>query len=190
MFVTATPPGRGLSAYPQWIARLAVHVLGVFTGALAVAALLFAAGELTLRPPLWIVGALAVGLALVAARVLPVSLSGSRWRVPQEWARFGPVGYAGAFGVALGTGVATRIGSPAMYAVLAWGLAAPQWSLVWPAFAAFAAGRAVPFLAIAARSQRRGTYTADQLGMFSGLVGRLWLVESAVLAALAVHLLS
>ena len=189
MFVAASPPGRGSPGYPQWIVRLAVHVLGLFAGALAVAALLYAAGELGAHPPLWTVGLLAAGLALVAARVVPVTLGGSRWRVPQEWARFGDVGYAGAFGVALGTGVATRIGSPATFAVLAWGLAAPEWGLVWPGFAAFAAGRAVPFLAVAARSHHHGTYSADELGAFSGLAGRLWPIEAALLAALAAWLL-
>lgn len=189
MFVAASPPGWGSSGYPQWIARLAVHVLGLFAGAIAVGALLFAAGELVLHPPLWTVGVVAAALALVAARLVPVPLGGSRWRVPQEWARFGPVGYAGAFGVALGTGVATRIGSPATYALLAWGVAAPEWGLVWPGFAVFAAGRAAPFLAIAARSHRRGTYTGDQLGPVVALAGRLWPVEAVVLAALAAGLL-
>jgi len=189
VFVAASPPGWGSSGYPQWIAQLAAHVLGLFAGALALAALLFATGELIWHPPLWTVGALAALLALVTARVVPVALPGSPWRVPQDWARFGSVGYAGAFGMALGLGVATRIGSPAMYAVLAWGVAAPEWSLAWPVFVVFAAGRAVPFLAVATRSHHQGTYSGDQLGPAAGFVRRLWPVEGIVLAVLAAGLL-
>jgi hypothetical protein len=190
VFVAASPPGWGSSGYRQWIAGMAVHLLGLFAGALALAAVLFGAGELVLHPPLWTLAALAAALALVAARVVPLELSGSRWRVPQAIGRLGPVSYVGAFGVALGTGVATRAGSPATYAMVAWGLVAPRWALVWPVFAAFAAGRALGFLAVAARSWRRGTYSAEQLWPVVSLARRLWPVEAALLAMLAVWLLA
>lgn len=189
MFVAASPPGWGSSGYPQWIAQLAAHVLGLFAGALALGALLFAAGELIWHPPPWTVGVLAALLVLVTARMAPVTLPGSRWRVPQDWARLGSVGYAGAFGMALGLGVVTRVGSPAMYAVLAWGVAAPEWNLAWPVFVVFAAGRTVPFLAVATRSYRQGTYSGDQLEPVAGFVRRLWPVEGILLAVLAAGLL-
>jgi len=189
VFVAASPPGWGSSGYPQWIAQLAAHVFGLFAGALALGALLFAAGELIWHPPPWTVGVLAALLVLVTARMAPVTLPGSRWRVPQDWARLGSVGYAGAFGMALGLGVVTRVGSPAMYAVLAWGVAAPEWNLAWPVFVVFAAGRTVPFLAVATRSYRQGTYSGDQLEPVAGFVRRLWPVEGILLAVLAAGLL-
>jgi hypothetical protein len=175
------------------------HVLGLPVGALLGATGWHLAGGLVGHPPRWVVGALAAVLAAVALRLLPVHLEGSPWRVPREWSQLGRVTYAGIFGAALGTGLATALASPALYALFAWGLVAPAWSAVWPVFLAFALGRAVPFGAIGLAGYRHARdvpdvtrdftrINADVQGMLrrlSGLLPTLAPVEAALLAALA-----
>jgi hypothetical protein len=165
-------------------------VAGVFAGALAVGVLLYATFATVANPPEWAFAALTAALALVTAGLIPIHLDGSPWRVPQSWHRLGPVGYPAAFGVALGTGFATQLSSPAAYLVLVWPTVAPGWTQIWPVFAAFAAGRALPFLAVAIRSAQRRSYPADQLEPIATATRSLPPVEAFIMASIAAWLLA
>ncbi len=169
---------------------LAGHSVGLLAGAVGVAAAWHWLGTLAGHPPRWALGLLAVLLALVAGELLPLRLPGSPWRVPRSWGRLGHVGYASVFGIALGTGLATALPSPGLYALVAWGLAAPGWPAVWPVFGAFAAGRAVPLLVVAAHADRRRGHPDQELETASRIASRLSPAESMLFAALAVIWLS
>ncbi len=166
-----------------------VHVIGLIAGASATGVLGFVIGDTLRHPPQWILGALALALAAFGARLVSVKLEGSRWRVPGHWARLGHIGDSAAFGFMVGTGVATALASPGFYLVAAWGLAAPEFSAVWPVFAAFGAGRAAPFLTAGVRAFRRGNDVGVELDNLVGYTSRLGLAEAVLLTALAPILL-
>jgi cytochrome c biogenesis protein CcdA len=134
---------------------MATHVLGLPAGALLAAAGWHQLGVHVGHPPRWALAGLLPALALVAVRLVPVELEGSPWRVPREWANWGRTWYGWIFGAALGTGLATKLTSPALYAVFGWGLVGDSYAHIWPVFAAFALGRAVPFTALGAAAYRR-----------------------------------
>lgn len=183
---------------------MVTHVVGLPLGALLGAAGWHLIGDLVGHPPRWVVGGLAAALAVVALKLLPIHLDGSPWRVPREWSQLGRVTYAGIFGAALGTGLATALASPALYVLFAWGLAAPTWLAVWPVFLAFALGRAVPFAAIGltgylrardvddvTRSYNRiDTDVRGSLHRLNAALPALAPVEAALLLVLAVLLLT
>jgi hypothetical protein len=128
---------------------------------------------------------LALVLAPVAAGLGGIRLEGSPWRVPQSWSGLGPVGYATAFGAALGTGAVTALSSPAAYVLLAWLLTGPGPVAAAAVAAAYAAGRAAPLLGIAAVALRRDEHPAALVAAAGTVVPRLGPVEGAVLAAVA-----
>lgn len=171
---------------PAWIGRLFSHVVGLFVGALGMAVVLYTVFLIVPHPPRWAFAAVAAALALVAAGLVPVELAGSPWRVPQSWTRLGGYGYPAAFGVALGVGLATRLSSPGMYALVAWATVVPGWTGIWPVFAGYAAGRALPFLVVAVLSARRHTYAADQVPAVSRATRSLAAAEVFVLGLVAV----
>jgi cytochrome c biogenesis protein CcdA len=134
---------------------MATHVLGLPVGALLAGAGWHQLGVHIGHPPEWALGGLLLVLALMAVRLLPVELEGSPWRVPREWANWGRVWYGWIFGASLGTGLATKLTSPALYGLFAWGVVGDSYGQIWPAFAAFALGRAVPFAALGVAAYRR-----------------------------------
>ncbi|MGI5489973.1 hypothetical protein [Microtetraspora malaysiensis] len=143
-------------------------------------------GEVTGGVPAWALGGVALVLALVAGGFVPVRLEGSPWRVPRHWAALGTVPYAGVFGVALGTGLATALSSPGLYLVVLWPLGAPNWWLAIVPFLGVAAGRAFPLVLISARSFSRGRHPSADLRRFSRWAGRLDVAEAVILIILAV----
>jgi cytochrome c biogenesis protein CcdA len=153
--VIATPPGWGPHPRARWLGGILTHVLGLPVGALAAAAGWHLVGVHIGHPPRWLLGVLLLALALVAVRLVPVELEGSPWRVPREWANWGRVWYGWIFGASLGTGLATKLTSPALYGLFAWGVTADSYGQLWPAFAAFALGRAVPFAVLGLTAYRR-----------------------------------
>jgi hypothetical protein len=115
---------RGQRIRAQWI--LAAHVLSTAAGALAVGAAIWTLrlGLEAVAPHLarQLVAWGPVLLALAALYLLAAVLTGSLRlpmldrQVPQEWrARLGPERASLAYGFVLGTGVLTRINSPAFY---------------------------------------------------------------------------
>jgi hypothetical protein len=130
---------------------------------------------------------LAAAVALVAQTRVAVPLPGSRWMVPREWARFGTTGYAALFGLALGTGVATLLPSPAFYAVLAAGLAAPAWWQAVVLLLGFGAARAGLVPLLTARSVRRRLPPPLDSDRLREAMARLGFLEVALLACLAVE---
>ncbi|MGW4474362.1 hypothetical protein ACWENQ_32220 [Nonomuraea sp. NPDC004354] len=179
----ASPPVRGREQLKAF--AVAAYAAGLPLGALATATTGYLLGEVTGGLPAWALGGVALVLALVAGGLLPVRLEGSPWRVPRHWAALGPVPYAGVFGVALGTGLATALSSPGLYLLVLWPLGAPNW---WPAvlpFLGVAAGRAFPLVLIAARSFSRGRHPSADLRRFSGWAGRLDVAETVILIILA-----
>ena len=135
------------------------------------------------------VGVLALLLAPVAAGLGGLRLEGSPWRVPRSWTALGPVGYAGAFGLALGTGVLTALTSPAAYVLLAWLATGPSGTAALAVALAYAAGRTVPVLVIAAVARRRDTHPAELVAAAGARIPRLGAVEAAVLVATGLVLL-
>jgi len=107
----------------RWLALAAVHAVGSTLAATLVGALL--TGAARTLPDAWPVERAAwAGALVVAALYLPRSLgwtSGpplvqSVAQVPQDWSwRFGPATTAWLYGVSLGSGVYTRVMTPAYY---------------------------------------------------------------------------
>lgn len=181
----AQPPGWGPWNRRQWAHGVAAHIAGLPLGAVGIGLVWHVLGGLIYRPPLWVLGVLALGLALPAARLVPVHLEGSSWRVPQAWGRLGHAGFSGVFGACLGTGLATALASPGLYLLVAWGVAAPAWSAVWPAFLAFGLGRVIPFTVIAVLADRRTTDPAEPMIEVEEITERLAPAEAALLTLLA-----
>jgi hypothetical protein len=165
------------------------HVLGIVGGALAAAAGWHVLGAFLGHPPRSVLGALAAVLTLVAARLLPVRLRGSPWRVPRTWSHLGHMPYAVVFGLALGTGMATALASPALYLVIAWGLTATNWAAVWPVFLAFGIGRAAPFMAISVHALRHRVLPNNALARGESIVPGAALAEGLILAFVVAPLL-
>jgi hypothetical protein len=180
--VIASPPGWGPWTRPHWTAGVATHVVGLLIGAIGIAWIWWQVGGLVARPPLWALGVLALVLALTVVRVLPLHLEGSPWRVPRSWGALGHAGYSGVFGAALGTGLATALASPALYLLIAWGIAAPSWSAVWPIFLAFGIGRAAPFIAIAVKADRDSSDPFEALERVASKAASLAPAEAFLLA--------
>jgi cytochrome c biogenesis protein CcdA len=134
---------------------MATHVLGLPVGALLAGAGWHQLGVHIGHPPEWALGGLLLVLAVVAVRLLPVELEGSPWRVPREWANWGRVWYGWIFGASLGTGLATKLTSPVLYGLFAWGVVGDSYARICPAFAAFAVGRAIPFAVLGVAAYRR-----------------------------------
>jgi hypothetical protein len=187
--VTAPPPGWGQWNRTTWKLGLAAYALGTLVGAFAAAGAWHALGAV-LAPPRWALGLLAVVLALVTARLLPLRLPGSPWRVPRSWGALGHLAYSAVFGAALGTGLVTALPSPGLYALVGWGLGAPAWGTVWPVFLAFGLGRALPVLLLAVQAARQGTYPDAALDRATTMTAFLRPAECLLLAALAVALLT
>ncbi|HCT75468.1 MAG TPA: hypothetical protein DGT23_02520 [Micromonosporaceae bacterium] len=158
---------------------------GLLLGASVTGVAGFLLGELLIHSPLWTLGVLAIVMAVIAAGIFGIKLEGSRWRVPGRWSRMGHIGDSGVFGLMVGTGVATALASPGFYVVLAWSLAATEYSAVWPVFLAFGIGRALPFLTIAARAYWHDRDVGEVLDPFTRITGRLGLPEALLLTALA-----
>ncbi len=183
----AESPGWGPLDKRTWVGGLFAYPIGLLAGGLAMGAALRLLGSLVPGAlPLWPLAVVAVALALIAVRVIPIQLRGSLWRVPQSWYRFGAVSYALGFGVTMGTGVMTALSSPGYYLLLIWGLIAGGWATVLSVFAAFAVGRAAAFLVVALVAYRQDRSAGDLLDQADVLAGRLAPVEAAVLVALAV----
>jgi len=140
---------RGSSSARKWALGFVAYLAAMPVGALVMGALVYLAGHAL--PPIGssFTGLVAAAAALTATGLLPVRFPSSKWQVPREWARLGWVAFTASFGAILGAGVLTRIASPGFYVVLAWGLSAPDWGAIWPAFLAFGLARAAPSVAIA-----------------------------------------
>jgi hypothetical protein len=180
--MTASPPVRGLSWHRYRGLAPAAFTAAAVAGALAAGAALWLAA-FPVRPPLAVVGAVALAAVTVDLFLGEARLPSPRWRIPRAWCGRGVVRTAGLFGSLLGAGFFTATTSPAAYAIWAWALSAPSWSLVWPVFAAFALGRAVPMLVV--RHEVRSCDIVPAVEVVAGRVARLRLVELASLGLLA-----
>ena len=167
------------------------HTVALWGGSLLTAAALVSLAHVAgpLPSPALAAVCLSAAALLVVEALLPLRVPGSSWMVPREWARFGTTRYAALFGLALGTGVATALPSPALYALLAAVEAAPRW---WQAVAlmlTFGAARAAMAPLLTARSARRGVHPSLGLDRLRDSMARLGIVEIALLGALAAELL-
>jgi hypothetical protein len=187
--VTAPPPGWGQWNRTSWRRGLAAYALGTLLGAAAAAGIWYALGT-PVHLPRWLLGLLMILLALVTARLLPLRLPSSPWRVPRSWGVLGHVAYSAVFGAALGTGLATALPSAGLFAMIGWSLTTPGWAMVWPVFLAFGLARALPTLLIAARAARRGIDPETALDQAMTATTFLRPAECLLLAALAVALLT
>jgi hypothetical protein len=131
----------------RWKANVGLFVVSLAAGSAALGVTLHLIGS-WVRPPDLLVGATAVIAAAMAGGLVP-SLPASRWRIPRSWSTFGEGPFVLLFGLVLGLGVLTALPSFGFYVLIAWGLTA-SFYVTWPAFLAFAAGRAVPVVAAAA----------------------------------------
>jgi hypothetical protein len=92
-----------------------------------------------------------------------VSPPTSRWRVPRGWAYAGDLPYSALFGVILGVGVLTLVGSYGFFVIL---LGSAYGGLAWaiPSFSAFAFARMLPTVSALHESDaERVTATASRL---------------------------
>jgi hypothetical protein len=181
--MTASPPVGGWSSWHRYQrAAPAAFAVAAVAGALAAGAALWLVA-FPARPPLGAVGVVALaGVALhlsFVERLLP----SPRWRIPRHWCRHGVLRTSGLFGSLLGAGFFTATTSPAAYAIWAWALYAPGWSLVWPVFLAFALGRAMPMRGV--EHELRSCDIVVAVDAVAGRVTRLRLAELATLGLLA-----
>lgn len=162
MYITVLPPGRGLKERAVWCLGVIGHLVGVLAGATVAAFAWFGLGLLVGPLTTVAVGVIAVVVGLVESRLLPLRLFSSPWRIPQSWRSLGPVGYPTVFGFCLGLGLLTALSSPALYAVIAFGLAALSLPGVLVVFGAFGVGRVIVPLVLAMLAPF-GTDEADAL---------------------------
>lgn len=173
VYVIAAPRLRGVLDGRSQSNELLLHSAGVLVGALLMAVLTLLVGK-AVPFPSGIVGALLLGiaalgsLALLAAGDLPVA-TGSPWRVPRNWAARGHSTYAGVFGLALGGGFFTALPSVGLIGLVLWALlSASTWAVVI-GFVAFALGRILPLLVIAARARRTGIFPVGSVDTAASL---------------------
>lgn len=163
------------------------HVAGLVFGSLAVASAAFAIGTGLGHPPAWLPGLLALVLAGASARLPGLRFRGSPWRVPSSWGRIGKVPYAALFGATLGTGLLNALSSPAYFVLLAWAvLVATTWPPVLLVFAVFALARALPTVVMAAAAGHDGESALNALRVFQSVARYLFIIETIILAALAI----
>jgi hypothetical protein len=187
--VVAGPLVRGTSGAVAAVWRAAAaHSVGMVAGGAATASLLLLSAWLLGPLPAWAAAVACVVGALALCTQPAVRLPGSHWMVPREWARFGHTRYAAAFGVALGTGVATLLPSPAWYGVLATAQRAPVW-LGFAILIAFAAARGVMLPWLTARSVRVGEHPVARVERLRPVLARVVPAEVVLAAALAGELL-
>lgn len=115
--------------------------------------------------------------------VLRFPLPQSRWQVPREWLASMPVRMAATlYGLALGTGVLTRVTTGGFYLLLLWALMSGSRLEGALMFAAFGLGRGVPVLALASV-----TDNTDDLGSSVTALDPWWaamrLVNALVISA-------
>jgi len=166
------------------VVAIALHCISLVAGAVALALLLHALHHVWAAPQ-----ALLSALSLLAAMIwvkrrTSTRLPGSPWQVPRSWGRLGHHAYSAVFGGILGFGILTSVPSVSLYVVLGWGLAAANWSEVWPVFVAFAVGRGLPLVVLAARARRlqEYPYTNNLENVSAGIVP----IEMGLLAAACV----
>lgn len=138
------------------------------------------------RPPAWTVAALAVVAIVAETAALP--LPQIHRRVIPANGTLSHVSYGFVFGSALGAGVITRIASAGFFVLLAWAIAASNWSSVFPVAVAFGVARTAPIALVAATTRR--TFTAHRLmRLLASLRRWLRVPEIALLALVAAQLL-
>jgi hypothetical protein len=166
------------------------HVVGLVTSALLFGAALYVFSHLIWAIPAVWCAVIAVALAVFASGMLPVSLRGSRLRVPQGWFQLGDVLYSAAFGLGLGSGLLLALSSPGYYMLVAWGLSGAAWAGVWPVFMAFAAGRAVVFAANVIAASKPSGDALKTVERSVAITARFRWPESAALLSLGALLLA
>jgi hypothetical protein len=180
--MTAWPPVRGTSWHRFQRMAPAAFAAAAVAGALAAGTVLWLVG-FPARPPLALVGAVALAGAVLDLSPVERLLPSPRWRIPRAWCVHGVLRTAGLFGSLLGAGFFTATTSPAAYAIWAWALSAPRWSLVWPVFVAFALGRAVPMRIV--QRELGSCHVVVATETVAARVNRLRLAELATLGLLA-----
>ncbi len=190
--MVAAPLVQGAGAGAAAVAA-AAHTAAMLLGAAATASLLVAVNRALGAMPAAAVATIcacsAAAIALQAVLHLRMAPPGSRWMVPRQWARFGTTAYAACFGFALGTGVMTLLPSAALYALLALAESAPRWWQSYVIMVTFAAARGVMVPLLTTRSIRRGLHPSVGGDRLRDNMARLGVVETVLLAALAMELL-
>ena len=166
------------------------HVAGLVSSALMFGAALYIFSHLIWAIPAVWCAVIALALAVFASGMLPVSLRGSRLRVPQAWFQLGDVLYSAAFGLGLGSGILLALSSPGYYMLVAWGLSGAAWAAIWPVFVAFAAGRAIVFAANAIAARKPAGDALVTVDRSVAITARFRWLESAALVSLGALLLA
>jgi hypothetical protein len=174
--VIAWPPVRGQTSRAAWILRIGVYAAAVPLGAVVLALSLHLAGT-GLSVPRQAVGAVALAGAAIAIGAMPDLFPRSKWRIPREWTRLGPLGYSAIFGTILGVGFLTAIPSIAFYPMMTWGLAAESWASLLPVFLAFGLIRPVPLVLVAALGLR-GHDPVESLGRMQAVATAMLPIRS------------
>jgi hypothetical protein len=145
-------------SYPRWIGASLAFALALGFGATALFSAIYLIGRLGLRPPLWAV--ILVGAFVGVALVRGYRPTGSPWRVPASWQRWGHTPFAALFGFSLGLGIATSLSSVGFVVLVV--RAAMSSDPVNAAMigVGFAIGRLVPFLWVVVRTNSRETHQA------------------------------
>lgn len=146
-----TPPVGGRAP----IRRVGIFTAAALAGGAVTGTLAYLLGALVRASPagpvILAAAALTAAAFLASATLLgrsPATLSGT-WVVPRSWGTYGPGAFAALFGVHLGLGWRTRIGSNLFWLLMAGAALAPTLHLAVLPFLAFATTRALPILVTA-----------------------------------------
>lgn len=181
----ATPSGWGFGSRRSILLKLVTYCTGLFIGAEMVAAVLLLVTSVVEARPDSALAAICAVLFLV--RLLPPDRSpvGNQWRVPQDWARYGPNGYSFLFGLTLGTGVLTALTTVGYFSVYVLVISDVNPIYLFLALGAFALGRMLPICLLVVRGLRLHVPPpAERLGLRGWAACFAW-AERFLLAALS-----
>jgi hypothetical protein len=182
--IGSPPSVRGLRANLGWGSGVAVYLVTVLVGSMAIGTILNLCGRLLWHPAAQVVGVIALGSAGIGSGLVRIRLPESTWQVPQSWRRFGHTAYAALFGGILGIGVATAVSSIGLYTLLAWSETATRAADVWQVFIMFGAARGLPLLAMTLMARGRKQYPSSEVARFDSLARRIVPLELATLTAI------
>jgi cytochrome c biogenesis protein CcdA len=151
------------------VAGIAAFSVGLGVSALLLSFLLYLVGRIAPTGLEMVSPWVALILAAIDLRLLPLTLKGSSWRVPRVWGGFGPIVFGFGFGAVQGLGLLTALPSPAFYYVLVQGITQDSWVSILILMGFFSLGRFCPVAVITllGKSQVDNHHWVDVFGLAS-----------------------
>lgn len=163
------------------MAILLSHVSGLLIGALILSLVGFAVHSIltfsSVRAASFVTSIVLVGGIAWVGRNLP-SIG---FEVPLVWRRWGDEVYALVFGLALGSGVTTRVPSPGFYVICIWTVLWGQSLALAVVFSAFALGKAIPLVLSMIPAQLGHQNATWVLARYKRAIPHMMFLEAALL---------